>query len=148
MQLGQSLKDSAPDCVAHYEGKVNPDDGTNEGFRCLFAEHLMRFIKTPVFALQSKFDISMNNGSYAIWDATGDNILKTGTFSWGDAGSVNTFGRHFTEAVKQNLGLIREKEKGHAVWLDSCAHHCGFFGNISITVNDVTLTAPAAMDKW
>jgi hypothetical protein len=77
-----------------------------EAFKCMFAENIMQYIKTPVFALQSRFD------SWQI-----DNDLQSH-----DAAMINAWGNRLTHVLFEKL-LFQESK--HGAFVDSCIHHCG-----------------------
>lgn len=39
-----------------------------KGEKCLFAEHVIPFLKTPLFAINSEYDASMAAGEYLVWN--------------------------------------------------------------------------------
>lgn len=90
---------------------------------CLFAEQLARFVKTPIFALQSFYD-SYQIGAIAHANATAP----------ADAPGINAFGAALKARVKSNLlaGAVR-----HGAALDGCTHHCGNAGTVwpAVTFN-------------
>ena len=70
------------------------------GYKCLFAPYIVPYVKTPIFAINSKFDASMAAGTYNSgnsefqcpeWKAT---VVKC------NATSVNEFGNFITASNK------------------------------------------------
>jgi len=99
------------------------------GYKCLFAYHLMPFIESPVLALNSAYDATMGNGQ------CGHSGI---TFNWNDAKSVNECGNYIRGLFKE---LLAEPS---AVFLDSCRHHCGEWGAITID----GLKSPEVLQLW
>lgn len=108
---------------------ISPACTSQLDYKCLFAYHLLPFIKTPVLALNSAYDATMGNG-----DCGHSGI----TFDWSNATSVNLCGNYVRDLVRQLLLAPS------AAFLDSCHHHCGEWGAITI---DQT-TSPKALDTW
>jgi len=92
------------DCI-----KANPD---NE-WRCFFAQYTAPHIKTPIFPLQAIYD------SWQIPNDLGTN----------EPAQVNLWGRNLHTYL--NDGLLR-LNPNNGVFLDSCFHHCGAWGDIHI----------------
>merc|ERR1712146_330421 len=88
---------------------------------CMFAEHTAPHIKTPVFALQSKYDS---------WQS--DHVLYTKT----DA-MMNALGANITSRLQANL--LSNPHGG--AFLDGCYHHCGRWGEILPIDGDEQSTA-------
>ena len=93
-----------------------------EGHKCLFAPTAVKYVKTPVFALNSEYDASMGKGPYG----TDGGVYDCG---WGysppphvglrcNASSVNQFGQYIVAMMKAAL------VPPHGAWLDSCYRHC------------------------
>lgn len=61
---------------------INPTCNTQLGYKCLFAYHLIPFIKTPFFPLNSVYDATMGNGPCGH-----SGII----FNWNNASSVNAY---------------------------------------------------------
>lgn len=80
---------------------------------CIFAEHTAPHIKTPTFPLQSEYD-SWQTG----------HVLPVST----NATMVNQMGANMTARVHANL----LSQPQHGIFLDSCHHHCGEWGDITI----------------
>lgn len=91
---------------------------------CMFAEHTMKHISTPIFPLQSEYDS---------WQTSND-LGNT------DVSKINDYGRKLTGLVHNNL----LNQKQHGVFLDSCHHHCGDWGLIFIEGDN----SPSALTKW
>jgi len=106
------------DCVAAYASKPS------ESWKCYFAQYTSPFIRTPIFALQSRFD------AWQIPEILGSR----------DANLINVFGQNLTVTVINNL-LNRPRA---GVWLDSCYHHCGGWPNIKIGNEDM----PTAFEQF
>lgn len=100
------------DCAANVnQNCIAAHDGTGDAWKCMFAEHTAPHIVTPTFALQ---------GAYDSWQLDCD--LKSNPR---DTTAVNAWGRNLTTLVEQNLLGTNKK---HGVFLDSCEHHCGGWG--------------------
>jgi len=108
---------------------ISPACNQKLGYKCLFAYHLIPFLKTPVLALNSAYDATMGNG-----DCGHSGIV----FDWTNTTSVNLCGNYIRMLVQQLL------MPPSAVFLDSCRHHCGEWGAITI---DGT-TSPKALNVW
>lgn len=87
------------------------------GYKCLFAYHLLPYIKTPVIALNSAYDATMGDG------ACGHSGI---TFNWNNATSVNACGNYIRGLFNKLLAAPS------AAFIDSCQHHCGEWGDIKI----------------
>ena len=77
---------------------------------CMFAEHTMKHISTPLFPLQSEYDS---------WQTAYD-------LGSADAAKINTYGEKLTGLVRTNL----LNQKQHGIFLDNCHHHCGAWGHL------------------
>jgi len=91
---------------------------------CMFAEHTMKYITTPTFPLQSEYDS---------WQTSND-------LGSSDAALINTYGQNLSTLVAVNL----LSQKQHGIFLDSCHHHCGEWGSITISGDNQA----AALSKW
>ena len=89
---------------------------------CMFAEHTMKHVSTPLFALQSQYDS---------WQTQFD-------LGSANAALINQWGRNLTTRVRENL------LSQHGMFLDSCHHHCGDWGYIFVSGDN----QPAAFEKW
>jgi hypothetical protein len=92
--------------------------------KCLFAEHVSPFIKTPVFALQARFD------TWQLANELGTNATAP----------VQHYGGYLTELFAANF-LSNPK---NGAFLDSCAHHCGAYDSIFTQ----TINAANAFKQW
>jgi hypothetical protein len=100
------------------------------GYKCLFAYHLLPYVATPVLALNSAYDATEGDGECG----AGSGIV----FDWANATSVNACGDYIRGLMR---ALLRPPS---AVFLDSCHHHCGEWGSITIE----GLTSPRALAVW
>eukprot|EP01052_Picozoa_sp_SAG31_P008464 SAG31_NODE_429_length_15801_cov_6.878551_3_plen_422_part_00 len=104
---------------------------------CIFAEHTMKYIRTPTFPLQSEYDA---------WQVIADlGVLEMNNTMPIDPAKVqlvNEYGRNFTAIVKRNL----LSQPQHGIFLDSCFHHCGGWG--SYRAGPQNVTQPMAMKEW
>lgn len=96
------------DCIAFHSDE--------EQWKCFFAEHTIPFVKTPIFALQPRFDS---------WQA--DNVLGNRSED-----KMNNFGTDLLGRLKKSLF----QSERNSAFVDSCFHHCGYWSKIHI--NDVT----------
>jgi O-palmitoleoyl-L-serine hydrolase len=92
---------------------------------CNFAQYVMKYIRTPIFPLQSTYDT---------WQ-TANEIYSN------DVDLINEWGKNLTLLVWTNLLL--QHDKRHGIFLDSCSHHCGAW---SIVIHGDTQAT--AMMKW
>jgi len=97
---------------------INPECTAKLGYKCLFAYHLLPFIKTPILGLNSDYDATMGDGQCGAYSGI---ILD-----WNNATSVNDCGNYIRGLVKTLLA------PPSAIFLDSCHHHCGEWGSIHI----------------
>lgn len=116
------------------------------GHLCLFAPHLLPFIRTPLLALNSKFDASMGRGPYnregeapakcaGVWrlrypppfppSHPTTPFLDTDSYNCTpylgvpcDASSVEAFGDYVARSMRR---LLRPP---HGAYLDACFRHC------------------------
>eukprot|EP01041_Mallomonas_annulata_P012987 gene12987-27411_t len=103
-------------CVQAYR---HLDDGIGKGTRCVFAQYLLPFIRTPVFLMQSRFD------SWHLWNILGHPH---------NVSLVNDYGRHLSSTLisavnrrRQNMSqqsISQQQQQQHGVFLDACTHHC------------------------
>lgn len=105
------------DCVAAHQS------GEHDAWKCMFAEHTSPFIHTPIFVLQSEYDAWQTGHVLAPDD------------------DVNQLGINITARLRANLFDVHPESGG---FVDSCHHHCGAWGSISI---DGDLVAEA-FQKW
>jgi hypothetical protein len=108
---------------------VPPACAAAVGYKCLFAYHLLPFVKTRALALNSAYDATMGDG-----DCGHSGIA----FNWANASSVNACGDYVRSLVRAALAAPS------AAFLDSCQHHCGEWGAITID----GLTSPRAVQLW
>lgn len=93
-------------------------------WKCIFAQYIAPFVKTAVFPLQSKFD-----SWQIVNDLNSTNPVK-----------VNEYGANMTNLFIADV--LVQKENGG--FMDSCAHHCGYWGEITIQSH----TQPTAFQAW
>eukprot|EP01121_Diplochlamys_sp_Union-15-3_P004235 TRINITY_DN1425_c0_g3_i3.p1 TRINITY_DN1425_c0_g3~~TRINITY_DN1425_c0_g3_i3.p1 ORF type:complete len:293 (-),score=41.21 TRINITY_DN1425_c0_g3_i3:27-905(-) len=105
------------DCINYYRS-------TGDTWKCIFAEHTSPFIQTPIFPLQSEYD------EWQIYE----DLNST------DPKAINAWGETLTNLVKTNL-LAKPQ---HGIFLDSCQHHCGEWGNIVISGDNQA----KAFEEW
>jgi len=99
---------------------------------CLFAENLVPWITTPVFALQSYYD---SYQTAAIAHLTVPNI---------NASALNAYGTQLRNTVK--AAFAKKTLSGFA--LDACFHHCGPNCWDDITFRNGTTSQAQAADDW
>lgn len=93
------------DCLAHY-GNRHP----SEDWKCLFAQYTAPLIKTPLFALQPKYDAYQ----------TGAELKST------DPKLVNAYGQNLTATLEAAvLGQPGSSINRNGAFLDACWHHGG-----------------------
>jgi len=85
---------------------------TSDPSRCIFAEHVSPYIQTPLFPLQAQYDS---------WQT--DNELGST-----DPGAINGYG----DLLVKTIVTFLLSNPIHGVFLDSCHHHCGEWGEITI----------------
>ena len=101
---------------------------------CMFAEHTMKYLKTPTFPLQ---------GEYDAWQVVADlGIIENGSMPTTpvQVALINEYGTNFTAVVHANL----LSQPQHSIFLDSCLHHCGGWGSYPVG----NITQPFAMKEW
>jgi hypothetical protein len=96
--------------------------------RCIFAEHVIPTLKTPLFALNSEYD------AYQVAD-----ILHAPA---NDTTAINAYGDLFVQTVQNTLLLPSGPQ--HAIFLDSCYHHTRDWQDITIDGQ----TQPQAFATW
>eukprot|EP01087_Luapelamoeba_hula_P011291 TRINITY_DN3051_c0_g1_i1.p1 TRINITY_DN3051_c0_g1~~TRINITY_DN3051_c0_g1_i1.p1 ORF type:complete len:391 (+),score=62.63 TRINITY_DN3051_c0_g1_i1:29-1174(+) len=116
------------DCVKFYKGSAFP-------WKCMFAQYVAPFIKTPIFALQSQYDA---------WQIP--EILASN-----NATLINIYGKNLTDILTKSL--IMSPTKTNGVFLDSCYHHCGAWGIHIDGKNQAEAftefyTSPSASKAW
>jgi hypothetical protein len=92
---------------------------------CLFAAHLSPFVKTPLFALQAKYDA---------WQIP--NILRSA-----DSKVINAFGANLTALLNSSLLSGRP---GNGAFVDGCKHHCGGYNTYHVD----NMTQAEAVAAW
>ena len=83
-----------------------------DAHKCMFAQYTVPYIESRVLALQSRFDTYQ----------TGSELRSN------DTADINTYGNVLMETVLQSF----EGCAHSVVFLDSCAHHTGLWGDIVI----------------
>jgi len=86
---------------------------TKDTWKCFFAQHTAPFIETPIFPLQSQYDS---------WQLSED-LDST------NVALINEYGKNLTDLVHSQL-LGPHPHNG--IFLDSCYHHCGKWGEFKI----------------
>mmetsp|Transcript_22752 Transcript_22752/g.72023 ORF Transcript_22752/g.72023 Transcript_22752/m.72023 type:complete len:649 (-) Transcript_22752:46-1992(-) len=99
-------------------------------WKCMFLEHLLPVMEVPAFILQSRFDSSNVRGI--------DN-----------ASSLEAFGASVAWRMARAL---EESDGRHALFLDSCFHHCmswgGIFAKSLAALHEAPVAQPAAFAAW
>ena len=85
---------------------------------CIFAEGIAQYIQTPMFALQSQFDAWQTQCIAGVTNASDPAYFEY----------INDYGIIFM----QTFEVTYLKSDKNGVFLDSCHHHCGEWGNITI----------------
>lgn len=83
-----------------------------EKWKCFFAEHSIQFIKTPIFMLQSKYDV---------WQT--EEILGEKNYIY-----INTFGDEMFKRLRNSLF----RSENNSGFISSCNSHCGVWTTIRI----------------
>ena len=98
----------APACVA------------SRGYLCLFAPHAVPFIKTPLLALNTKYDASMGPGLYNRGPGAAPAAYNCTPYTAAscDPASVRAFGTYVAGSMR---ALLRPP---HGAYLDGCFRHC------------------------
>merc|ERR1712137_601007 len=92
-------------------------------WRCIFLEYLLPFVQVPAFVLQSRFDAS--------------NVREM---------QSNTGLAHLGRGIATRLELaLKASTSPHAVFLDSCFHHCMSWGQIRA---ENGVSQPEAFVSW
>jgi len=105
---------------------------------CMFAEHTMKYLTTPTFALQGEYDSWQVLADLGI---VGGQMMPNQTTP-AQVALVNEYGVNFTAIVHANLLSSPQ----HSIFLDSCFHHCGGWGEYPVGPDEVT--QPFAMQEW
>ena len=100
------------------------------GYKCLFAYHLLPYLRTPVLALNSEYDATMGPGDCG----NSSGIV----LNWSDPASVNACGAYVVALMRKTL------KPPHAGFIDSCKHHCGEWDMIAID----NLRSGTALAAW
>jgi hypothetical protein len=104
---------------------------------CMFAEHTMKYLKTPTFPLQSEYDA---------WQVIADlgviEVNNTMPVTPAKVALINEYGMNFTAVVRSNL----LNQPQHSIFLDSCFHHCG--GWDAYRAGPKNITQALAMKEW
>jgi hypothetical protein len=103
-------------CLEHY--------GTAEGWMCMFPQYSARFVDTPSFVLQAKFDTSH----------TAQILGSTNTVA------VNSYGNMLENLLDETVFASPQ----HGGFVDACYHHSGQFAFLEAD----GLTAAAAFEAW
>lgn len=94
----------------------------NEPFRCMFAEELIKYMKTPVFAIESLYDT---------WSIP--NILGIGCLNGSSLHNCNQNERNFIEQYHQNVSRVLKSLVNHnahnGYWAPACAFHTSITGS-------------------
>lgn len=96
---------------------------TGDEWQCMYAETAAKYIRTPIFALQSEYDSWQKKAVLGTED------------------DVNTFGNDLTAKLQKS---VLDSNVKSGAFLDSCSHHCHMWGQIRI---DGDLVADA-FRKW
>jgi len=135
---GNYSRDGVPDYEARMNNiynfmnsKASIKSTCNEklGYKCLFAYHMIPYITSPIFILNSAYDATMADG------ACGYSGIN---FNWNDAATVNGCANYIRSLMKS---LVVPPS---AVFLDSCKHHCGEWNSIMISGQ----TSSSAFKIW
>merc|ERR1711920_1157919 len=92
------------DCLAAQEKEYE--------YLCMYAQETAPFSFVNMFALQSQYDS---------WQT--DNMLVSDNKE-----EINVYGKNLTATIMNDYATGSK----HAVFLDSCAHHCGYWNQIEI----------------
>lgn len=112
------------------------------GHRCLFAPYAIAFIKTPVFALNSRFDASMGIGMYGPAGSEQFYNCTSYTAKPCDPASVNLFGHYI--AAQMKAALVAP----HGAFLDGCFRHCAINAPRYDTISIDSKTAAESVAAW
>lgn len=107
-----------PRCISDHAAEGNEQE-------CFFAQHAVRYIQTPIFALQSQYDSDQ---------------MRWAEINAIHVARINQWGQHMTHLVEENLLA----SGSHGVFLDSCFHHCWGWGHYSTG----GVTQPKAFEEW
>jgi len=98
------------ECIDYYRSKGGNNDNNRKHkpeASCMFAENLVPFIKTPMFAVQPRFD------QWQIWHVIGKPH---------DISVVNAYADKMVNYMLKRF--IGSKTTTHGGFIDSCTHHC------------------------
>ncbi|KAJ1417801.1 Pectinacetylesterase-domain-containing protein [Ochromonadaceae sp. CCMP2298] len=103
---------------------------------CIFAEHLLPVVKTPLFLVQPQFD------SWQLQHVLGNYTER----------AVNRFGYMLVSEIRRTL---HEGPPGHGMFIDSCAHHVTGCSNPAENtwsgknvLSSENLTPASAFERW
>lgn len=131
-----------PACAEHY-GPLNL------GWRCMFSQFNADFLTVPFFFLQSIFDqwqltqIAVPNWNVTVVDLFGGllrDVVENQVMNMGTLPPPNVP----TRSRSRHLRPKNVTTPQHGLFLESCYHHCGFWGQIGID----GYTAPTAHMAW
>ncbi|KAK3265008.1 hypothetical protein CYMTET_26283 [Cymbomonas tetramitiformis] len=108
------------------KGCIDAYISSGEQWKCMFAQHALPFVQTPVFLLQPRYDS---------WQAR-ENLHSK------DPRRLVSWGANLTNLVQSNF---LEQNPQHAAFLDSCSHHCGDWGTLQTPEG---VSQPEAFTAW
>ena len=103
------------------------------GWRCLQTDISAPYLKTPLFAMQSRFDI--NQLSYSPCHS-----IPASKATYGDC--VNAYGANLTESIRRWLAHTLH----HGAFIDGCSRHCQHAVAAGPTANGTTNLR--ALEDW
>ena len=125
--------------MANVSASLPPACVAKLGYRCLFANYLMPFVRTPTFAVNSRFDASMAPGMYEGGSEayTCEEYMKD--INKCNASKMNAFGGLIENQMQSLL------KPPHGAFLHSCYRHCG---GTTDQLSIGSLTALQAFKVW
>ena len=115
-----------PDCL-----QDNRED--NGGNKCMFGETVGKYVQTPMFILQSKYD------SWQIQHVTGKKK---------DVEAINKLGSILQSSIEN---IVNKSYSRHGAHVDSCVHHCSTCSKSLFVWNNKETTVTSerqAFEKW
>ena len=118
-----NMKDGInPECI-----KNNEENG---GDKCMFGETLGKYVQTPMFILQSKYD------SWQIQHVAGRKDDKE---------TMNKFGNMLQNSIEK---IVKNSNSRHGAHIDSCVHHCSICVWNNKTKESNSTSERQAFETW
>jgi len=164
--LGEAVYPNQMEVVFNMQnasGGVNQDCikalGPVSNWRCIFAEYSYNFTKTPIFALNSAYDMwqlmcIFTSIPVLNMSTNGDCAAVTGWFGClnnissctvQDFTSINQYHSKFISDISQTVAWGKP---GNGAFIDSCYSHCEFQPNKWVSIRIGGTSMQEAVSKW